>query len=188
MHCGSIRQTASILSMSQECLRTGDKAIVHFRFIKNPEYLNLNQRLVFREGRTKAVGNVSKIIPMPPTLGSGHGAKGKAIKNVPRNSLHNQNQMANENTIPSTASGNGNLSTTGRKEESMETVSSSSKRDSLENEGVTLNTQLMQQPASQGGVGQGQRRNGKRGGRRKHGATQGTSATGSIMPLADSNM
>lgn len=63
VHCGSIRQTASILKMSKECLRTGDKAIVHFRFIKNPEYLRSGMRMVFREGRTKAVGNVVHLIP-----------------------------------------------------------------------------------------------------------------------------
>lgn len=63
VHCGSIRQTASILSMSEECLRTGDKAVVHFRFIKHPEYLKAGQRMVFREGRTKAVGNVLRLIP-----------------------------------------------------------------------------------------------------------------------------
>nr|CAD7588649.1 unnamed protein product [Timema genevievae] len=45
VHCGSIRQTASILSMSQDCLRTGDKALVHFRFIKHPEYIKPGQRM-----------------------------------------------------------------------------------------------------------------------------------------------
>lgn len=60
VHCGSIRQTASILNMSKECLRTGDKAQVRFRFIKYPEYIRPQQRMVFREGRTKAVGNVIK--------------------------------------------------------------------------------------------------------------------------------
>jgi len=68
VHCGSIRQTASIIRMSQECLRTGDKAQVLFRFVKHPEYLKEGQKLVFREGRTKAVGNVSKILTyQPPT-------------------------------------------------------------------------------------------------------------------------
>lgn len=64
VHCGSIRQTASILSMSKECLRTGDKAHVLFRFIKHPEYIRPQQRMVFREGRTKAVGNVLKPLPI----------------------------------------------------------------------------------------------------------------------------
>ena len=33
VHCGSIRQTASIIRMSSECLRTGDKAQVLFRYM-----------------------------------------------------------------------------------------------------------------------------------------------------------
>ncbi|XP_063165512.1 GTP-binding protein 1 isoform X2 [Candoia aspera] len=67
VHCGSIRQTATILSMDKDCLRTGDKATVHFRFIKTPEYLHIDQRLVFREGRTKAVGTITKQIKMQST-------------------------------------------------------------------------------------------------------------------------
>ncbi|XP_078713212.1 GTP-binding protein 1 isoform X1 [Lampetra fluviatilis] len=62
VHCGSIRQTATILGMSRDCLRTGDKANVHFRFIKSPEFLHPDTRLVFREGRTKAVGTITKLI------------------------------------------------------------------------------------------------------------------------------
>ena len=49
--------------MTSEHLRTGDKAIVRFRFIKNPEYLRPDMRMVFREGRTKAIGTVSKLYP-----------------------------------------------------------------------------------------------------------------------------
>ncbi|XP_046745069.1 GTP-binding protein 1 [Diprion similis] len=70
VHCGSIRQTASILTMSQDCLRTGDKALVHFKFIKHPEYIKPGQRMVFREGRTKAVGNVLRLIPHSGPTGS----------------------------------------------------------------------------------------------------------------------
>lgn len=69
VHCGSIRQTAYILKMSSRSLRTGERATVHFRFIKYPEYLKVGQRLVFREGRTKAVGNVLKMIPCNEQLG-----------------------------------------------------------------------------------------------------------------------
>merc|ERR1712098_136516 len=68
VHCGSIRQTASIIKMSSDCLRTGDKAQVLFRFVKHPEYLKEGQRLVFREGRTKAVGNVNKVLPYTPAV------------------------------------------------------------------------------------------------------------------------
>lgn len=52
--------------MDKDCLRTGDKATVHFRFIKTPEYLHIDQRLVFREGRTKAVGTITKVWPGGP--------------------------------------------------------------------------------------------------------------------------
>lgn len=54
--------------MDKDCLRTGDKATVHFRFIKTPEYLHIDQRLVFREGRTKAVGTITKVRAPTPHL------------------------------------------------------------------------------------------------------------------------
>lgn len=76
IHCGSIRQTAQILDMNAECLRTGDKASVRFRFMKNPEYLRLGQKMIFREGRTKAIGTIVKIESgCPSTI-----AKDKASK------------------------------------------------------------------------------------------------------------
>lgn len=63
VHVGSVRQTATILQMTEPHLRTGDKAMVRFRFIKNPEYLKMGMRLVFREGRTKAVGTITNLFP-----------------------------------------------------------------------------------------------------------------------------
>ncbi|VDP59719.1 unnamed protein product [Schistosoma curassoni] len=57
VHAGPVRQTATILKLnSHERLRTGDKDMVVFRFIKSPEYLYTGLRLIFREGKTKAVG------------------------------------------------------------------------------------------------------------------------------------
>lgn len=49
--------------MNKEVLRTGDRDMVRFRFIRHPEYLRPGTRMVFREGRTKAVGTVSSIVP-----------------------------------------------------------------------------------------------------------------------------
>lgn len=68
IHCGSIRQTAQILDMNAECLRTGDKASVRFRFMKNPEYLRIGQKMIFREGRTKAIGTIVKVETGCPPL------------------------------------------------------------------------------------------------------------------------
>lgn len=94
VHCGSIRQTASILSMSQECLRTGDKALVHFRFIKHPEYVRPGQRMVFREGRTKAVGNVLTVIPQSANTQPVRGKTGKLKQqNTNNNSATNIQQV-----------------------------------------------------------------------------------------------
>ena len=60
--------------MSVEHLRTGDRANVRFRFIKSPEYLRLGMKLVFREGRTKAIGNISRLHPhVPPQTANTRG-------------------------------------------------------------------------------------------------------------------
>ena len=58
MHCGVVRQVVKIVSMEKEVLRTGDRAIIRFRFIKNAEFLKVGWRLLFREGRTKGVGKI----------------------------------------------------------------------------------------------------------------------------------
>ncbi len=62
VHCGCVRQTARIVGMDQQILRTGDRAIVHFRFVRQPEYLKPGARLLFREGRTKGVGKVVRLL------------------------------------------------------------------------------------------------------------------------------
>lgn len=76
IHCGSVRQTAQILEMNAECLRTGDKASVRFRFMKNPEFLRLGQKMIFREGRTKAIGTIVKVEKGCPPINT----KDKAAK------------------------------------------------------------------------------------------------------------
>eukprot|EP00123_Amoebidium_parasiticum_P015106 comp22790_c0_seq1/m.35694 comp22790_c0_seq1/g.35694 ORF comp22790_c0_seq1/g.35694 comp22790_c0_seq1/m.35694 type:complete len:655 (-) comp22790_c0_seq1:203-2167(-) len=64
VHCGSVRQTARIVSMDQENMRTGDRCRVRLHFMQRPEHLNLGMRLVFRDGRTKAIGKVLETVPM----------------------------------------------------------------------------------------------------------------------------
>lgn len=58
----TIRQSAKIVHInSKEVLRTGDKARVVFKFMYRPEYLKEGMRIIFREGRCKGIGIVSKI-------------------------------------------------------------------------------------------------------------------------------
>ncbi|KAI9003128.1 P-loop containing nucleoside triphosphate hydrolase protein [Gaertneriomyces semiglobifer] len=61
LHCGCVRQTAKIVGMDKQILRTGDRAFVRFRFMQHPEYLKIGTRLLFREGRTKGVGKVTRV-------------------------------------------------------------------------------------------------------------------------------
>lgn len=78
LHCGVIRQTVrivDILPVTDEeqadavadegtVMRTGDRRRVRFRFMWAPEWMQLGQRLLFREGRTKGVGRVTRLIPL----------------------------------------------------------------------------------------------------------------------------
>eukprot|EP00727_Mastigamoeba_balamuthi_P014806 m51a1_g9951 putative gtp-binding protein 1 (666) ;mRNA; f:25239-27850 len=63
VHCNTVKQTARIISMDHELLRTGDKARVKFRFLYWPEYLTIGSRLIFREGRAKGIGRVVSVTP-----------------------------------------------------------------------------------------------------------------------------
>lgn len=68
IHCGTIRQTAKITKMNKEVIRTGDKAKVRFRFLYYPEFLKTDRQILFREGRTKGIGKITKIYyeKLPP--------------------------------------------------------------------------------------------------------------------------
>lgn len=58
IHCEIIRQAAKVVAMDCGQLRSGDRAIVRFRFLVRPEYINSGTRFVFREGKTKGIGLV----------------------------------------------------------------------------------------------------------------------------------
>jgi GTPase len=58
VHVGVVRQTAVIVAMSVDVLRSGDRARVRFRFMQRPEYVRPGDRFIFREGRTKGIGMV----------------------------------------------------------------------------------------------------------------------------------
>jgi len=63
IHCGIIRQTAAIQQiLNKDCLRTGDKALVRFRFMMRPEYIHPNSVFIFREGSTKGIGKITKVL------------------------------------------------------------------------------------------------------------------------------
>uniref|UniRef100_A0A665X3I0 Tr-type G domain-containing protein n=1 Tax=Echeneis naucrates TaxID=173247 RepID=A0A665X3I0_ECHNA len=65
VHIGNVRQTANVAAVyGKEELRTGEKAVVLFKFIKHPEYLKVGAKVLFREGVTKGIGHVTKLQPI----------------------------------------------------------------------------------------------------------------------------
>ncbi|KAK2463278.1 hypothetical protein APHAL10511_004933 [Amanita phalloides] len=64
LHCGAVRQTVRIVEMDhpQGVLRTGDRATVQFEFISHPEYIKEGMKLLFREGKTKGLGVVTRVM------------------------------------------------------------------------------------------------------------------------------
>ena len=62
VHCGSIRQTAKIIDIDKDLLRTGDQSTVTFQFKCRPEFIQLNKQIMFREGKTKGIGVVTEVL------------------------------------------------------------------------------------------------------------------------------
>ena len=62
IHCANIRQSAKIVWMNMDLLRTNDKGIVRFRFLQAPELLHVGSDFLFREGTTRGCGKITKLI------------------------------------------------------------------------------------------------------------------------------
>lgn len=61
LHVGPVSQTCAIIDIDRAFIRTGDRAVVAFRFVQRPEYLAVGDRILFREGRTKGLGMVKAV-------------------------------------------------------------------------------------------------------------------------------
>ncbi|KAI9720951.1 MAG: hypothetical protein M1828_005423 [Chrysothrix sp. TS-e1954] len=61
LHVGPVSQTCAIIDIDRSYIRTGDRAIVAFRFVQRPEFLQRGDRILFREGRTKGLGIVKGV-------------------------------------------------------------------------------------------------------------------------------
>ncbi|SCU70534.1 GTP-binding elongation factor Tu family, putative [Trypanosoma equiperdum] len=62
IHSTTVRQSARIVFVEKEVLRTGDRSLVRFHFLYRPEFMKVGQQLIFREGRTKGIGTVTNLI------------------------------------------------------------------------------------------------------------------------------
>lgn len=148
VHCGSIRQTASIIHMSRDCLRTGDKAHVKFRFIKQPEYIRAGQRLVFREGRTKAVGNILR--PLPNAAASPYRPKPAKMQSRSQNGGSNgsNNQHRHQGQGSSSSAGAGGSKEAGEEKQNGD------KREGGSRRGGKRKRNNRPTPSGGGGLGQ----------------------------------
>ncbi|KAF9891778.1 hypothetical protein FE257_003259 [Aspergillus nanangensis] len=61
LHVGAVSQTCSVIDIDRPFIRTGDRAMVAFRFIQRPEFLAPGDRVLFREGKTKGLGIVKSV-------------------------------------------------------------------------------------------------------------------------------
>jgi small GTP-binding protein len=67
IHCGNISQSAKICKITstdinKDCLRTGDRSEIRFMFTNRPECIKEGSKLIFREGKCKGIGKVTKLI------------------------------------------------------------------------------------------------------------------------------
>lgn len=67
IHSGAISQVAKIRNITdldgkeQDYLRLGDRALVEFKFVYRPEYIQPDTMLIFREGKTKGIGKIVEV-------------------------------------------------------------------------------------------------------------------------------
>lgn len=64
IHCGTVRQSAKIVLEEGQNLKMGDRAIVKFRFVQQPEFMEKESIFFFREGTTRGVGIVKDILAL----------------------------------------------------------------------------------------------------------------------------
>jgi elongation factor 1-alpha len=63
IHCLNVKQQASIsLPPEDSILRSGSSITVGFRFMHRPEHIEIGSRFIFREGRTRGVGEVTALV------------------------------------------------------------------------------------------------------------------------------
>jgi elongation factor 1-alpha len=65
-HIHSIKEACRIAWASKETLRTGDKALVRIETVFSPIYVRVGDQFLFREGRSRGIGFVTKTFSKPP--------------------------------------------------------------------------------------------------------------------------
>jgi len=75
VHSNAVKQAARVISMNKPLLRSGDKALVTFSFLYQPEVMLKGARVIFRDGHAKGIGSVISATPyVSPTASVNSGA------------------------------------------------------------------------------------------------------------------
>lgn len=61
LHCETISETVIFKKMDKEFLKAGDRGKVRIRFKYHPNYVFSGQKFIFREGKSKGMGEVLKV-------------------------------------------------------------------------------------------------------------------------------
>lgn len=65
VYIGNIRQTAVIIAICEsECIVVNEKKSVLFKFKNYPEHIRVGNRLLFRSGSSKGIGEITQIFPV----------------------------------------------------------------------------------------------------------------------------
>jgi GTPase len=62
LHIGTVNQSARVVEMDEDSLKKAGSGKVTFEFRHQSEYIRVGAKVIFREGRTKGVGTVSRIV------------------------------------------------------------------------------------------------------------------------------
>ena len=84
LYARNVRQCVRICAMDKEVLRTGVRARVTFEFMYRPEFLQPGTKVLFTEGKTKAIGTIVELLgasaeekpAAPRSTAHGHGGQG----------------------------------------------------------------------------------------------------------------
>ena len=64
LHCGTIQQTVTLeqIQSEEKLLRNEDRGIVKMKFKYRPEFVKEGETILLREGKTKIIGTITKIL------------------------------------------------------------------------------------------------------------------------------
>ena len=62
LYARNVRQCVRIVEMDKDVLRTGVRARVTFEFMYRPEFLRESTKVLFTEGKTKAIGTIRDLL------------------------------------------------------------------------------------------------------------------------------